>query len=121
VLKIEVDGEHLVYQLSREKNEIRLRQMIRKVSYSFPVKYIIYPFRRVYYSIKYHSPLFGNRNNRDRYKPSKYKGYLVFNKPKYLPSDTLKCKAFITNKNGKPINKELKFYENDYFFRKNRH
>jgi hypothetical protein len=33
----------------------------------------------------------------------KHKGYLVFNKPKYMPGDTVKFKAFIINKKGKPI------------------
>ncbi|MFV0505094.1 MAG: alpha-2-macroglobulin family protein [Bacteroidales bacterium] len=43
----------------------------------------------------------------------KAKGYLVFNKPKYQPGDTVKFKAFMTNKKGRPINKKMqvKLYE----------
>lgn len=37
----------------------------------------------------------------------KYKGYMVFNKPKYMPKDTVKFKAFIVTKKGKPLNKSL--------------
>lgn len=33
----------------------------------------------------------------------KWQGYLVFNKPKYLPGDTVKYKAFVTNLKGKPL------------------
>lgn len=33
----------------------------------------------------------------------KWRGYLVFNKPKYLPGDTVKYKAFVTNLKGKPL------------------
>lgn len=38
----------------------------------------------------------------------KYQGYLVTNKPKYLPNDTVKWKAYITNRNGRPIKRSLK-------------
>jgi hypothetical protein len=34
----------------------------------------------------------------------KYTGYLVYNKPQYLPGDTVKFKAFVTNRKGKPVN-----------------
>lgn len=34
-------------------------------------------------------------------------GYLVFNKPMYKPGDTLRLKAFITSKKGRPIKKNL--------------
>ena len=36
-----------------------------------------------------------------------YKGYMVFSKPKYLPGDTVKFKAFLVNKNGKPLEKTI--------------
>ena len=31
-----------------------------------------------------------------------YKGYMVFNKPKYMPHDSVKIKAYVVNKNGNP-------------------
>lgn len=37
----------------------------------------------------------------------KHRGYVVFNKPKFKPGDTVKVKAFITTKNGKPISQPL--------------
>ncbi len=36
-----------------------------------------------------------------------YKGYIVFNKPKYKPGETVKLKAFIINRKGRPLNDEL--------------
>ena len=36
-----------------------------------------------------------------------YKGYMVFNKPKFRPGDTVKLKAFITTEHGSPIDKPL--------------
>lgn len=40
-------------------------------------------------------------------KPKYYEGYLVFNKPKFRPGDTVKFKSFIVNKNGKPYKKPV--------------
>jgi len=49
----------------------------------------------------------------DNYYPGKryedkYTGYLVFNKPKYQPGDTVKLKAFLVTKKGKTINEQVK-------------
>ncbi len=33
----------------------------------------------------------------------KWQGYLVFNKPKYLPGDTIKFKGYVTNLKGRPL------------------
>ncbi|TVQ13422.1 MAG: hypothetical protein EA361_09680 [Bacteroidetes bacterium] len=37
-----------------------------------------------------------------------HSGYMVFNKPKYLPGDTVKLKAFVVNKKGKPVKDDVK-------------
>jgi hypothetical protein len=47
---------------------------------------------------------------RKRYKRRNYsegKGYVIFNKPKYLPADTVKFKAYILNKKGKQYKKDV--------------
>jgi hypothetical protein len=47
---------------------------------------------------------------RELFEPNKnlnYKGYMVFNKPKYLPGDTVRFKAFLVDKKGKPLNNKL--------------
>ncbi|MCB9334914.1 MAG: carboxypeptidase regulatory-like domain-containing protein [Flavobacteriales bacterium] len=100
LLVIEFDGETAFYELIREVNNFRLKRIGKKIFYSYPLRYLHYPFRFLYYKI---------RNGRFFYKRyySNHKGYIAFNKPKYLPNDTLKWKAFITNKKGKPINKEI--------------
>jgi hypothetical protein len=36
----------------------------------------------------------------------KYNGFIAFNKPKYLPNDTLKLKALVLKKSGKPYTKD---------------
>lgn len=42
------------------------------------------------------------------------KGYVLFNKPKYFPSDTIKLKAYLLNKKGKQLKKEVKVYLSYY-------
>jgi hypothetical protein len=43
----------------------------------------------------------------------RHRGYMVFSKPIYKPGDTLKVKAYITDKKGKPVNKPLLFRISD--------
>lgn len=49
---------------------------------------------------------------RKRYKrkASPAKGYMIFNKPKYFPVDTIRFKAYIVNRKGKPYKKSLPVY-----------
>ncbi|MEZ4777044.1 MAG: alpha-2-macroglobulin family protein [Bacteroidia bacterium] len=49
-------------------------------------------------------------------KPSA-KGYIITNQPKYLPGDTVRLKAFILRKNGKPLREviNLRLKENRYW------
>lgn len=37
----------------------------------------------------------------------KHKGYMAFSKPKYMPGDTVRFKAFITKRKGKPISEPV--------------
>lgn len=126
------------YELSRALNNPSIRRGARKVAYAPPVKYVWIPLNFIISfpidaarSISYRWPqgtiyrtqqFFTNSFNRIaslfddsyynsnlQYKfQSKHKGYMVFNKPKYMPGDTVKGKAFIVNKKGKPIDKPVK-------------
>ena len=44
-----------------------------------------------------------------------YTGYMAFNKPKYLPGDTVKMKSFIVHLSGKPVSKTLELYLSEYY------
>lgn len=47
-------------------------------------------------------------NGKRKQPVDEYPSYIAFNKPKYLPGDTVKLKAFITRK-GDPLNKKINF------------
>ncbi|MEN8229207.1 MAG: carboxypeptidase-like regulatory domain-containing protein [Bacteroidota bacterium] len=133
-LKVTYHGFTAYYDLSRQYNNSSLKRTTRKVVYGTPLKYVWMPvryviflpidgvksiasgwpqgtiqrtgrfFTKAYYKIAcliddYYCDYYGDGNFR-----SKHNGYLVFNKPKYMPGDTVKFKAFIVNKNGRPVN-----------------
>ncbi|KAA3620933.1 MAG: hypothetical protein DWQ02_28610, partial [Bacteroidetes bacterium] len=47
------------------------------------------------------------RNREERKFRKEHKGYMVFNKPKYLPGDTVKVKAYLVNNKGKPVDEQV--------------
>ncbi len=148
-LSVLYDGITMYYSIDREYNNSRFKRSYFKFLYATPVKYLIVPVNFTinlpidgYRSIRYKRPngtiyrivrFFGRRyedvaclfdgyycdhpnfeNHRDE-----YKGYIVFNKPKYRLNDTVRVKAFITDWKGKPINKELYLnFNNSNKFRK---
>jgi alpha-2-macroglobulin len=99
--------------LDGKKNKPPLWKMI---VYRRPVSYLWHPFRDVYYSLKYHNPqgmvqdvfsLFDGSFIEQWEDNRKPKGFLALNKPMYQPGDTVRYKAFIVKKNGRPYQKPL--------------
>lgn len=65
--------------------------------------------------------LFGNRIKmwkNDYYSPGKYNGFIAFSKPRYQPGDTIKLKAWLCKKNGKPLTAKVRLYMSydDYLY-----
>jgi hypothetical protein len=135
LLTVSHEGFTAYYDLVRQHNNSGFRRGSRTILYSIPVKYVWipvryiiflpvdavrslvyrYPFGTIYrtqhfFSNSYHgiACIFDsyhcNYNNRFEHK---HTGYIVFNKPKYLPGDTVKFKAFLVSKKGKPIKKPV--------------
>ncbi len=46
---------------------------------------------------------------------NKYTGFIVFNKPKYKPGETVKLKAYMAEHNGKPYNKPVSVSLRGYY------
>lgn len=82
----------------------RWRQpFFRKLSHSFPLKYISSLFRNRPRNNYYDKRFFRDYTAYEQ----GFKGFLIYNKPKYKPGDTFFLKAFITNGKGKPVNRSL--------------
>ncbi|RNI29916.1 hypothetical protein EFA69_10320 [Rufibacter immobilis] len=86
----------------------------RKIIYRKPVYYLWSPFRDIASTLIHLRPtgfvykaihLFDDFGYRESDWPN---GYLVLNKPKYMPGDTVRYKAFLVKKNGNPYKKTLR-------------
>jgi len=129
LLEIKHDGFTAYYNLSRNRNNSAFKRGFQKTVYGTPLKYVWRPVRFVVkipvdgvLSIKQRRPRGSIYKIQKAYEniacrfgdwwycggfEDRHKGYMVFNKPKYLPGDTVKLKAFVVKKKGKPINKEV--------------
>lgn len=100
------NGTATYLPLTYNKQPFRIKYALSKLTHSFPVKYVADPLRRLIYDLK----------NRDRYVDryrekggfeKRHTGYMVFDKPKYRPNDTVRLKAFITKRRSGYVNKKL--------------
>lgn len=117
VVKIVVDGDTSFYLLSRtyEIEKGSWSQWWTNFSYSRAGKILAWPVRTVKRMITTPPRQWIAKKYRRGYTGA---GYMVFNKPRYKPLDTLKFKAYILTKKGKqykdPLNISLQYYENGY-------
>ncbi|MCJ7446711.1 MAG: hypothetical protein MUO72_03370 [Bacteroidales bacterium] len=137
LLKVSHNGYTGFYNLSRQYNNSAVKRGSRILLYGTPLKYIWMPvnfvihlpidatrsviqgwpqgtisrtarfFTKAFYSVasifdSYYYDYYGENKF-----GSKHKGYMVFNKPKYLPGDTVKFKAFLVSENGKPVTRTV--------------
>ena len=114
LISIRWKGHTGYYPIGRRWNNPAIRRFASKVGNTIPLRYVIYPFRWTYVSvrglIKYRSnPFWRVAEWFNPYRDIKrnYRGYFTTNQPMYRPGDTVKFKAFITNKKGRPIKKAL--------------
>lgn len=131
LLEVTYNGFTAYYNLQRQYNNSAMRRTMRKVVYGTPVKYVWIPVRYVVFlpidgvkSIISHWPVGTIYRTQqffinaiewiackiDRYycdDDNEYSGYLVFNKPKYQPADTVRLKAYVVDKKGRPLRKEV--------------
>lgn len=125
-LTVEYNGFKTWHSLSRQWNNPAWKRTLKAI----PLRYIWHPVQFVALmptdavrSIKRHRPqrtiyqtrqffvktwkgavcLLHRKNCKKRPFEEGWKGYLVFNKPKYLPGDTVKYKAFVTDRKGRPL------------------
>ncbi len=123
LLSVSVNNHTAFFPIERQLNNTFFVRTGKKILGTFPINHlvsvIVYPIRTVKNLIKgnYISPPGIYYKVKHLVEPKYQKnwtGYLVLNKPMYKPGDTLKLKAFFTNKRGKPISKELDIRLHNY-------
>ncbi|MBD0261073.1 MAG: hypothetical protein ICV83_35585, partial [Cytophagales bacterium] len=93
----------------------RLRRTLNRVLYSVPARYAWQPFRDAYRSIRRGSPqgwvngvvhLFDPYRREERF-TQRHRGFVAFNQPRYRPGDTVKVKAALFTRKGRPLSREI--------------
>ncbi|HEX8549646.1 MAG TPA: hypothetical protein VF691_21985, partial [Cytophagaceae bacterium] len=119
ILTVNYRGHNSYFEIERryEHNNGKPLRKLVLLTYRAPFRYLLSPFRYVVRGVKYPrtflypidrmKQVLDNHKNKDRIVKI---GYLILNKPKYLPKDTVKLKALVLNKHGKPFNKKLAAY-----------
>ncbi|GIL22895.1 MAG: hypothetical protein BroJett042_14080 [Bacteroidota bacterium] len=116
LLSVTVNGHTAYFQIERQRNNTLFVRSGKRILGTFPINHIasviVYPVRTVKNLVKgYGVSAPGIYYKAKQWIEPKYekdwKGYIVFNKPIFKPGDTLRIKAFFTNKRGKPISKTL--------------
>ncbi len=138
LLCVTYKGFTAYFNLARKYNNSFLARGTRQIVYGTPVKYVWMPLyfvtsmpvdiinsivdgytqgtiRKIksflVNSYNHITCLFddSNCNYSKNYKfRNRHTGYIVFNKPKYQPRDTVKFKAFLLTRKGKPVDKNIR-------------
>ncbi|MBO9562208.1 MAG: carboxypeptidase-like regulatory domain-containing protein [Niastella sp.] len=87
-----------------------------KLAWYSPLRYVIQPVRRLINPRRFrrYQSYFGSGTTYEK----KFTGFMVFSKPKYKIGDTVKLKAWVATRKGKPINRPLLLRLTDYRFEK---
>lgn len=125
IAEITYDGVTNFYDLTRQMKNPWIKRAEGKVLLGTPLKYIWIPIKvivlipiklvKALFSDYYYTPFrnlgrsIGRLFSGRRYDYTE-RGYFVFNKPKYLPGDTVRFKAFIVNRKGRPESEELNVF-----------
>ncbi len=124
ILEVRYNGVTSFFDLSKDYNYSHARKFESRFLIGTPLKYVWVPVKFLVtapvitvrdlvngnaYSIGSDLVYYWHRNGItiNGYNNHEKKGYFIFNKPMYMPGDTVKFKAFLVSNNGSPINKEL--------------
>lgn len=92
------------FPVNAYKRQVRVWETVkRKLVKTFPVKQI----KKLIDRIRDEAPAYLSYFYYQVPYEQKFRGYMVFNKPKYKPGDTVKIKAFVMNKKGRGIKNQL--------------
>lgn len=94
LVKIEIDKKTYYYSISKE----------RDYYYSYRYRHRRHILRNLF-----------SKKDRKQYDAN---SYIVFNKPKYKPNDTVKFKAFISDKKGNFYAEQVEVWLSDYYYTK---
>lgn len=86
-----------------------------KLSWSFPLRYVVQPIRRLVNGTSRYQRYRNYFSGGTAYE-KKFTGFMAFSKPKYKLGDTVKLKAWVATRKGKPVNRPLLLRLTDHRF-----
>lgn len=120
LVKVDYNGHLNFFEIQRRYNNTMPARTKRRVIHTFPINILTSPFTYTYRSVKglikygnIYPPGIYYRAKRF-FEPKTFAGYLVLNKPMYKPSDTVRLKAFVTSRKGRPLKRDLNVYLRNY-------
>ncbi|SDM42624.1 CarboxypepD_reg-like domain-containing protein [Catalinimonas alkaloidigena] len=113
LLTVEWDGKRSYFWIDRQYNQSLVLRAVRPIIY-LPLKYLWRPVRggvgQLVRSIRYGDWWWWEHQVYRIgawFEPKPYTGYLTFDQPKYRPGDTVRVKAFVTQKRGRPLRRPM--------------
>lgn len=124
-ISVRYDGHVSFFEINRQYNNTLPARAKRRVLGTFPINHIISPVVYITRTVRglfdypHISPPGIYYRVKRIFDPKTFKGYMVLNKPRYRPGDTVKLKAYVTTRKGKPVNRNVKVtlsgYRGGYF------
>ena len=120
-IKVLYQGHVSFFDIQRKYNNNLPKRVTRRALGTFPLNHIASPF---FYMARSVRSLFDYTRIRPPgiyyrvrkiFNTEPYSGYVVLNKPKYKPGDTVKLKAYIVTAKGKPAKHKITFRLNQYY------
>jgi len=113
LVEAEYHGHTSFFEVSRGRNNPRIARMWKDFTSAFPINQVVSIFDYLIHCVKAPFNGYGIRppgiyyRVRNAFRPPWLTGYVVLNKPTFKPGDTVRTKAFVTNRKGKPYGKPL--------------
>lgn len=104
------DGHISFFEIDRTFNNTFFVRMGRKIFGTFPINHILSPIFYTKDNVEslirsgYVYPPGIYRRVQKMFQPRQHSGYIAFNKPMYKPGDTVRMKAYLTTRKGRPLN-----------------
>lgn len=122
LVKVSYQGHDTFVQIDRRYNNTFLVRAGRQIPRTFPVNHLISPYYYFKQNIQsvvnggsWRAPGLYHRVKHLVVKPSVYKGYVAFNKPLYKPHDTVRVKAYVTTRKGRPFSSKATVKLRQYY------
>ncbi len=121
IVSVEHHGHVSYFEIDRSRNNTFFVRTGRKLLNTFPVNHIVSPLIYIKNNVRslikwgqVEPPGIYHRLARV-FRPKATVGYMAFNQPTFRPGDTVRFKAMITTRKGRPINRKAEVFLRHYF------